>query len=212
MCLRLHLDRVGLECPRDKRPLRAQDVFPLDFINRKIYKLKVKCHIAPSLCHVIGDIGVEEEFWREHESKCEYVILHCKWCDKALLRRDHARHEQQLCEDRQVPCTECNEMIPFKTIDVHLRTCPAYEVNRLRADLTSLQAVVVELKAELDRRTITQQQVNVQHEQYAQKILEALRLAEAERKADTDRLDESIVREVDARQAQDAQLLEVFLT
>ena len=138
MCLRLHLDRNGLVCPRDQRALRAQDVFPLDFLNRKIYKLKVKCHIAPALCHALGDIGVEEEFWREHESKCEYVVMQCRWCAKSLLRRDHKRHEEHQCAVRQVPCSECDELIPFNSIDAHLRTCPAYEVNRLRADLTTL--------------------------------------------------------------------------
>jgi hypothetical protein len=53
-------DLTSLLIPKYLSPdgrYQHQDVFPLDFINRKIYKLKVKCHIAPSLCHVIGEIG-----------------------------------------------------------------------------------------------------------------------------------------------------------
>lgn len=74
----------------------------------------------------------------------------------------------------------------------------------------SCSGVVAELRAELDRRTATQNALNAQHEAYAQKIVDALRLAEAERKADTDRLDEAIVQEVAARHVEDEKLREVI--
>jgi hypothetical protein len=49
------------ECPNDRRPLDpATGLTSYTVLARKVWALRVKCHIAPDQCPVTGEMGKDE--------------------------------------------------------------------------------------------------------------------------------------------------------
>lgn len=137
-------------CPLDGRAFRLEDVFAVDILNRKIRALHVRCHLVPERCAATGSMGASLEFWREHEAVCDYAPLACRWCNTAVVRRDHTRHEHFECARRRVRCVQCGEAdVAHADLEQHLRECPSYEVNRLRTELVEQRAATAAAQVRL---------------------------------------------------------------
>ena len=88
----------------------------------------------------------------------------------------HPRHESHECAQRRIRCVQCGEPdIPFGRLEEHLRECPHYEVNRLRADVNALRQTIVDAAA-ASQRAIDALTLALQHERGEREAAHAMAL------------------------------------
>jgi hypothetical protein len=88
-------------------PKSPADLVSVVIVRRKVHKFRVACHIDPHRCWTTGPIGVDEHFWRAHETECYFATFKCPDCDMNMLRFEMAAHSQFTCAKRLVTCAAC---------------------------------------------------------------------------------------------------------
>ena len=88
----------------------------------------MKCNNEEWGCEWVGTVRTLEE----HVARCEFTLLPCpKRCKedndavKHFMRKDHEKHLQKDCRNRDHECEYCGEKGTYATItEVHIQTCP----------------------------------------------------------------------------------------
>ncbi|XP_029115365.1 TNF receptor-associated factor 2-like [Scleropages formosus] len=70
--------------------------------------------------------GTVKEYERNHEGKCEFMIVPCPSCKELLRFNEQERHNERECPERTLNCKYCKEPFQFKNIKAHDEICPKY--------------------------------------------------------------------------------------
>ncbi|MFT7797271.1 TNF receptor-associated factor 2-like [Arapaima gigas] len=70
--------------------------------------------------------GTVKEYERNHEGKCEFMIIPCPSCKELLRFSEQERHNERECPERTLNCKYCKEPFQFKNIKAHDEICPKY--------------------------------------------------------------------------------------
>jgi phage FluMu protein Com len=209
MCLRARL-AIKLECPHDHRPIRLDDVIPIVFKHRKIFKLRVRCHVAPSLCGASNEIGANESFWRAHDRVCEFRNVPCEnHCGEMLARRDLPLHLHHSCPMRLIQCAACGQRdVVASKIDEHQLVCPRQlEINRVGTELEALQTHTQTLIGDIRGTAAALSESEAERHRHAAHVSETLLQMDEERKADASRAANEL-EEAERRRLVDTQRVE----
>ncbi|XP_065844226.1 TNF receptor-associated factor 6-like [Oscarella lobularis] len=116
----LRTKKRSLTCPICREELRPDQVYPDNAIKRDVLDLEVACHLDEMGCKWRGELRE----LKNHETKCEFVIVPCAQCSANVMRQHINEHLQKTCSRRKVSCRHCLKLILFQNLKEHLQDCP----------------------------------------------------------------------------------------
>lgn len=106
-------------CPIDGEPIKDIDIFPDKSVSREISKLECLCENEKNGCTwkgALSDIN-------SHEVSCEYISVTCNACGEKFIKWKSEEHKSEKCPKREVPCSNCNKIIPYEETQLHEEFC-----------------------------------------------------------------------------------------
>ena len=113
-CVQIIVSLTSPVCPKDGVLLNEKEIFPDAFTKRELGAVELHCLNAE--CDWIGLV----KDLQAHINTCGHTMIvcvhsHCKAKVKRSLLAEHLKDE---CQYRSVRCENCNESLPFASVEV----------------------------------------------------------------------------------------------
>eukprot|EP00808_Paulinella_micropora_P031523 g35119.t1 len=122
VCVKDVFKGEGAPCPVCRVKVEKSNLHPDVGFRRQISELRVRCHVNPDRCNVIGQFG-KGEWWEQHEKVCIANTDPCVMCSQRVLKSAMRAHLAE-CKELEINCPfACMHTCKRKDMQGHEEKC-----------------------------------------------------------------------------------------